>query len=94
MSVARQKAIMTLLHIIWEDSHHRSGWTDEREPAKPMVIHSIGWLVSETDTAITLSANVEHTESQWCCEMTIPKRCVIARHELDQRLLNGAPGRI
>lgn len=66
-----------LVMIEWEDSHHRPGWTIEEPDARPLICHSVGWLVSDTHDVKVLAANITDEEQmQRCGDMTIPQRCI------------------
>ena len=73
-----------LVLIEWEDSCQRYGWTrDPVEPAKPLVCHSVGWLVSSTKAAKTITANISvEDEGQRCGDMTIPNKAIISIRKL------------
>lgn len=72
------KATLKLVLVEWEDSHHRPGWTSDEANPKPLPCRSVGWLVAQNASAITLSANVSVEETpQRCGDMTIPRRCIV-----------------
>jgi hypothetical protein len=70
--------------VVWEDSLGcPQGWQrfEECEPST-VTIRSVGWILRETEEAITLCPHigkVDGEENQGQGIMTIPKRCVLTR---------------
>lgn len=64
--------------VKWEDSHKTEGWQIGcNANPKPVEITSVGWIVAESETAITISAHKSEEETpQYCNAMTIPRRSI------------------
>jgi hypothetical protein len=74
---------MKILEIKWVDSFGiRSVWEDRDglEPIGPAQITSVGFLLEETRSHITLTQSV--SEGQIMSRLCIPKRCVTERRVL------------
>lgn len=75
--------------VIWRDSYGvQSGWQERDRGYKPssLIIKSVGWIVSQTDTEIALSHNhadaTDHTPEQDNGIMVIPTCSIIEMREL------------
>jgi hypothetical protein len=73
-------------YVVWRDSRGGGGWVPASEiDAEPAEIHSVGWVVSETPTAIVLAASVEsrdHGGRHVLDPLTIPLSAVLERRSL------------
>lgn len=66
---------MNLVHIIWEDAHSTDAWTDEID-SSPCLCETIGLLVKETETGISVSHTKQIEYDAYCCLIHIPKSCI------------------
>lgn len=51
----------TLAHIEWGDAWSASGWQTigfEKDPQKPMIVNTIGWVLQANDDGITLAGRI------------------------------------
>jgi len=74
---------MKLVKIQWIDSKagaNRWVYRDGLKPLKPVRCTSVGFVLEETRTRITLVQTKSKT--QVCGRITIPKACIIKRREL------------
>lgn len=67
-----------LIYVKWIDSTTTRGWRDPSDIGEPAKIESVGWLVKETKTAVSISAHlgVDPTSHDHCDVMTIPKGAI------------------
>jgi len=71
-----------ILKIDWNDTCSSDGWecVDCVDP-KPIMCHSVGYVVKRTKQAITVSGTIgDHGAN--CQYITIPKGCIIKVTEL------------
>lgn len=68
------------VHLTWIDSKADRGWTYEPDP-DPATIETLGWLVSETDTAVVVSTSLADCGSRMD-PLTIPKCAIIRRRKV------------
>ena len=81
-----------LVYIEWLDSAAMHGWQSLdriRADAGPVLIQSVGWVVCETDTAVTLVAH-KHRDTADSVPMatdplTIPKGVITLRKRMRAR---------
>lgn len=67
-----------LVYLEWLDSHSFYGWISHDDiTCEIPVIKTIGWIVKESEHAITISATI--AESCVDCPMTIPKFAIRLR---------------
>ena len=64
---------MKLVYIEWEDAISRNQWMNKKEVNEwikdgPWFVHSIGWIIKETDKFIIL-AGQHHPESNYTDEL-------------------------
>ncbi|MFA5689586.1 MAG: hypothetical protein WC959_10645 [Kiritimatiellales bacterium] len=74
---------MKLVEVVWVDSFGvRSVWEDraELEPIAPVEVVSVGFVVEETASHITLTQSV--SGGQIMSRLCIPKGCVTGRRVL------------
>jgi hypothetical protein len=73
-----------ILIVTWNDSCSlRNGWKDTAEVAamSPCSIESIGFVVSDTKSHVTLASSLDdqgHAEGEMC----IPKGCIVRKRRL------------
>jgi hypothetical protein len=70
-----------LVIVTWADSAaFDAGWKDDTkvERMAPSRITSVGWLMAETKTHVTLAAHIT-SEGHVTGEMCIPRGCVLKR---------------
>lgn len=74
-----------LLQIRWQDHFDHSGWHDEDSSPDmdPLVIQSIGWLVSENEHMLVLKNHVAECSGKTLHSMHILTVCIIDRHEIE-----------
>lgn len=75
---------VTLIEIEWVDSSHGGGWQFMADlDAEPQHCYTVGYLVRETDDAVTVATSVgvgnDGLVSQVCDCMTIPKSVIEKR---------------
>ena len=74
---------MKLLNVRWIDSACSNSWwtfeeKSEIEKIKPIYISSVGYLIKEEETFISLAQNIGNEPDQFCNVITIPKGCIIS----------------
>lgn len=83
-----------LVYIEWLDAAAVHGWQDldtVTDDASPIVIQSVGWVLRETDAAITLGAHLHKdipqngAVRQVTDALTIPKAAITVRRVLRKR---------
>lgn len=57
--------------IEWVDSARHDGWVDRQHESSDLVVHSIGLLVHEDDTTVTITTSL--TSNEAFAPLTIPK---------------------
>lgn len=80
---------MDLVLIYWLDSRQPSAdWVrlDSMEPEGVCYCRSVGWLVSETETAVVLVPNIADVgnDPQGCGLITIPVKCIQSRKIMEK----------
>ena len=75
MRIASQK----IVQVDWVDSSVLTGWQtrEEIENLKDSLIHSIGFLVSLTKDAVTVSASYSTETHKFADAMTIPRKAIL-----------------
>lgn len=64
--------------VVWIDATATASWLEkDDESLKPHYCSSVGYLIKETDTYITLACTI--SESQCNAAMSIPKPWIITR---------------
>jgi hypothetical protein len=75
---------MKRVEVKWEDSHRVAGdvWESREgvEPLEPVLVMSVGYLVEETASHLTLTQS--YTEDQFACRFCIPTGCIKGRRVL------------
>lgn len=74
-----------LFYVFWIDSVHAVGWQQKGEMPEPALVHSIGWMIDETDDAIWLAPHYiperEGVPEQLCGAMVIPRAAILQMRE-------------
>jgi len=79
---------MKLVYVEWSDSYGCGSLWQTLEDVDPGVIvcKSVGWLIADNKTHITLVPHIhigtEISEAQGCGDMTIPKTSILKRKNL------------
>ena len=72
-----KSAFPRLVVVEWLDSHILSGWTSADQDVCPQVCVSIGWVLSDSKDALSVSPHITvEDEPQRNGTMTIPKCCI------------------
>jgi len=69
-----------MVYLEWIDSMEHQGWLflDEiKFEMKP--VHSIGWIIKETENSISICSHLTNNDQQCCSMMTIPKLIITKR---------------
>lgn len=81
-----------LVYLEWVDASAIHGWQsldDIQRDGAPLVIQSVGWIVHETDDAITLVAHMHkdnpNAVRQMSDPLTIPKGIIRERRTMRKR---------
>ena len=69
-----------LVHVIWDDSETQDAWQHlcDYQLAEGILIHSVGFLIMESDTSIAIAPNLAaHQQDPTACSIIrIPKSAV------------------
>ena len=85
---------LELVFIEWVDSAGIPGWkplTAIQSDATPIVVESVGWIVAENDTALTIVSHIYKDTPQngdtrhGADSMTIPKGAITVRRAARKR---------
>lgn len=72
-----------LVYVTWNDAtgHTQGSWDSVRdvEEWKPMVVHSIGWIIADTDTHITIAGTYTDDKKDCSAAHCIPKAMIIKK---------------
>lgn len=78
---------MNIEHITWIDSAVGTNnweWYDKdnlnKIDVEPIIIHSFGVVLQETDTYVVLAQNYGVNPPQFCNTISIPKGCISTRN--------------
>ena len=68
----------TLVVVDWLDAEHSDGWTSLKkvEALKPVIVHSVGWVVTDTELLLVLAACIGDT---WKPGDTVGRAIVLPR---------------
>lgn len=74
---------MNMIQLVWMDACADSGdWLAiEDVTLELMPIHSIGYLVKQTDTSVTIAQSIDH-EGKSGERLTVPSECIQDIHYL------------
>ena len=72
-----------MIHIVWMDACADSGdWLAAHDIELGLVpIHSIGYLIKQTDTSVTIAQSIDH-EGKSGERLTVPSECIQDIHYL------------
>lgn len=81
---------MKIIYLEWVDSQRRGHtvWVDRPTAEAPdtlTVIKTVGWLIQEMKTAITVAAHTDETGGDMSGALTIPKAAVLKRRTVGVR---------
>jgi hypothetical protein len=66
-----------LVHVEWVDPRSVDAWTTIAElQAEPVPCETVGYVVRETDDALTIAGTVFADMESACCMIVIPRSCV------------------
>lgn len=71
---------MRLVLVEWVDSRRGDGWTrleDLKADHAATKCKSVGWVISEDSSAITVAGHIGENPEQCCGDMTIPVRSIL-----------------
>lgn len=70
--------------VTWGDAYSEDSWLDPEEAAvEPHILaHSLGFVVKESSTSLTLCLNRFASKDSISCIMTIPKGMIIKRQRI------------
>ncbi len=73
--------------LTWRDSCSERGWNRMTDPEckKVSIITSLGWIVGETETEITITTSITDHGSAMD-PLTIPKECITRRKILPHHI--------
>ncbi len=75
--------VLRITLIRWRDATYASGWHFKSEiPTGPALVESVGWLIAETDEAVTLALSVS-TDAIGHISV-IPKSGIVDRFQLNE----------
>lgn len=73
----------SLEYILWLDPHSQDEWAHaDDQDCNPVKCETIGILVKETETTLTLSHTRQLEFDTYCCTIHIPKICIVQRLKL------------
>ncbi len=82
----RQKSKLVLIEWLDHSAYSTGMWRDQEEVAaelRPAIIKSVGWILHETDTFLTIMSTRDDTPNQVCKhELCILKPTIVKRHAL------------
>ena len=74
-----------LLLVRWEDAQHVSGdWAAADTPVPPVIVETVGWLVSIDKRDLRLAAQVEPKSRAMRCLNVIPRGIVRSVRRLER----------
>lgn len=70
--MAKKKFEYPLAYVLWEDAYTRDEWTDisEAKSHTPALIHTIGWLLDESNEHVTIVQSLGDNEAR--SRLTVP----------------------
>jgi hypothetical protein len=71
-----------IVRVLWTDSQGHGGWMDVSEAKKdlPLVVESVGYLITDTDDHVTIVQSITDEEDRVADSITIPRICI---HSVD-----------
>ena len=75
---------MKLTYIKWVDSFGHSGWKylPEYKPPETLICQSVGWIIRENDSEISIVATRSEDLENIYGPMTIPRRAILSQINL------------
>jgi hypothetical protein len=75
---------MNLIKVVWLDAVGADGWItrEDLEKEVPITHNSVGYLVKETDTFITITMSRDDKEESLGGWLLIPKKMILSIHDL------------
>ena len=79
-----------LLYIEWEDpTTEHAGWfeliPEELDKLSPALVKTVGWIIKETKTNITLCSSLIEGDNMASCDTTIPKKLINKKINLEEK---------
>jgi hypothetical protein len=74
-----------LVYIVWNDAVSSDAWMPADEEHKLAVIHTVGFVISETDDSITLAMNLDMGNGNASMTMTVPLAWIESMDYLDRK---------
>lgn len=69
--------------VRWTDSTSSTGWhTSKFQDYRPAQCETVGWVIRDEETYITLAPTIGLVDADVCDCMTIPKAVISERHAL------------
>jgi hypothetical protein len=67
-----------IVHVIWFDAVSIDSWhpVDDLKKDDPAEIHSVGFLIADNKSKITLALNLDSQNDNASCTMVIPKKWI------------------
>ncbi len=69
--------------IVWEDAYTATGNVEINEITDQLTLHTIGWLVQETDESVSIAVDADLKEGTFRDLATIPKRNIKSMMVID-----------
>jgi hypothetical protein len=75
---------MKLVTVVWHDAVGADGWIDIKDLEKevPVVHHSVGYVVKDTDEFITITMSYDEAKESLGAWLLIPKKFIISLTEI------------
>ena len=66
-----------ILHVVWLDSEAKNDWTPIEDISEELdFTHSVGMLIQETESFLTLALSVDPDTESANCFKKIPRSCI------------------
>ena len=62
-----------LVRINWQDILFEDSWNDDQEPVQPVECMTVGFLIEDTPTMITVAGSYDYRAEQWATIHSFPK---------------------
>lgn len=87
-TMSKRKKHLPLMVILWRDHHSNDDWiTDDKDRQallEPSLVHSVGWLHSESDDAYLLVSTLSEEDGSTKQHMNILKADVVNKRIIRQ----------